>query len=360
MKININNYETYFIDYLEGNLDEKLVDDFIEFLQQNPLLKEELALFDSVSLEPENVDFHKKDKLYKEKYDSEKEFDKTAVARLDGEISAEENTKFENYLSKNPEKEKEIALFNKTKLVADETIVFNKKNKIYKASLGKTVLMWSVRIAAILVLAFVFYFLADRPVDNIIPDNQVAKIEKEIPIKETPTEVKAPDQIPVKKTEKKEIKPAEKDEKSKPEIKKPEPKPKTTKSIRETTKGRMGGDDLALERIPLEVPAELRGITASLQIVQPEANLAVINQNSVEIQNTVYEERLLADVVKEKTGIDKISFSKIKKAGLNLVSNFTKDNFTYETNENGKVTEYIYDSRLFAFTIPAHNEQGGE
>ena len=44
MKINRNNYEAFFIDYLEGNLDEKMVDDFIEFLQQNPDLKEELSV----------------------------------------------------------------------------------------------------------------------------------------------------------------------------------------------------------------------------------------------------------------------------------------------------------------------------
>ena len=43
MKINRNNYEVFFMDYLDGNLDESVVNDFIEFLQKNPDLKEELA-----------------------------------------------------------------------------------------------------------------------------------------------------------------------------------------------------------------------------------------------------------------------------------------------------------------------------
>ena len=69
MKITRENYESFFIDYLDGFLDEKLIDDFIEFLQQNPDLKEELSLFENVSVDAENISFDKKDQLFKEKYD---------------------------------------------------------------------------------------------------------------------------------------------------------------------------------------------------------------------------------------------------------------------------------------------------
>ncbi len=68
------------------------------------------------------------------------------------------------------------------------------------------------------------------------------------------------------------------------------------------------------------------------------------------------DERFLADVVKEKTGLNKLSFNKIAKAGLNLVSSISKDKLTYETNETGKVTEINYDSRLLAFSIPTKGE----
>jgi hypothetical protein len=360
MKINRNNYESYFIDYLEGNLDEKLVNDFIEFLQLNPDLKDELSLFDSASLEPELVAFSKKEKLYKDIFDSELEFNRAAIAQLEGDISKMENTDFEIYLAKHPEKQKEALLFRKTKLIPDKTIVFTPKKILYKREKGKTILLWSIRIAAVLVLAMVFYFLTNQPSEISNQNNQIALSVDENSNKKIIPEVNEAEQVPVKKAEKEEEKPAVDKEKTKPEIKKPVTKPKTTKSLRETTKGRMGGDDLALERIPLEVPAELKGITASLQLSQPVATLATMNPNFTDIQNTFYDERLLADVVKEKAHLDKISFSKIKKAGLNLVSNFTKDNFTYETNENGKVTEYNYDSRLFAFSIPASPDQDGE
>ena len=76
---------------------------------------------------------------------------------------------------------------------------------------------------------------------------------------------------------------------------------------------------------------------------------------SPETLNAYDEERLLADVVKEKTGLNKFRFNTITKAGLKLVSSISGEKFQYETNEKGKVTEYNYDSRLLAFSIPSKN-----
>ncbi|MCG6190724.1 hypothetical protein [Maribellus maritimus] len=362
MKINKNNYESYFVDYLEGNLNEKLVDDFIEFLQQNPELKEELSLFDSVSVVPEKIEFAQKKKLYKEKYDAENAFNQAAIERLEGEISEKEKKNFEKYLSKRPEKKKEEVLFRYTKLQPDESLVFNKKQKLYHYSAGKTVLLWSARIAAVLALAFMVYLLTDQKANNLIPDSQVASLEKNNTKKDADPVTKETKNIetPVEqdKTKEKEQKVKKEIKTTDPVVKKPAPKAKETKSLRETTKGRMGGEDLALHRIPLEVPSEMSRITASVKTTISDVPLATMKLNSIE--TPAYEERLLADVVKEKTGIDKLSLNKIKKAGLNLVSNITKDNLSYETNKNGKITEINYDSRLLAFSIPTHDEDAGE
>ena len=149
MKINRNNYGAYFIDYLDGNLDEKLVDDFLEFLQQNPDLKEELALFQSVSLEPEEINFSKKDLLYKNKFDLEDNFNRASVASLEGDLNSDEKAEFENYLQSHPEKRKDFQLFEKTKVSPDLSIHFDNKNSLYKRSKGRTIIMWSIRIAAV-------------------------------------------------------------------------------------------------------------------------------------------------------------------------------------------------------------------
>ena len=74
-------------------------------------------------------------------------------------------------------------------------------------------------------------------------------------------------------------------------------------------------------------------------------------------RHNISEERFIADVVKEKTGLDNLSLNKITKAGLNLVSSISKDKFNYETNKNGKITEVNFDTRLLAFSIPTKNEE---
>ena len=116
MKITRQNYEAYFIDYLEGNLDEQLVDVFIDFLQQNPDLKEELELFSAVTAVPESLTFNKKKTLYHEKYDLESEFNEAAVARLEGDLSAQEMLDFDAYVLSHPEKQEDIDLFDKTQV----------------------------------------------------------------------------------------------------------------------------------------------------------------------------------------------------------------------------------------------------
>jgi len=355
MEITRENYEPFFIDYLEGNLDKRLVDDFIDFLQKNPDLKEELSLFEPIIIQPEETVFDKKNKLYKHYLDSEQEFNHAAIADLEGDLSKNKKEEFKKYLALHPEKQKDFELFKKTKLNPDESVVFQKKKKLYRYTIGRSILLWSRRIAAILILTLAVFSLVDNNSNNSATKNQVAKVEEESTKKEKTPEIK---NIPVQ--EKKKKVPAEKGKNnSKPEIKKPKPVKKSNTRLRENSKGRMKHEDLALERIPVEVPETLQSLAANFETSAPPVFLATVKPKNTYLI-TIEEERLLADMVREKTNIDKINLNKIAKAGLNLISGFTKENFTYETNENGTITEYIYDSRLLAFTIPARNETEGE
>ncbi|HDR50508.1 MAG TPA: hypothetical protein ENN90_02645 [Mariniphaga anaerophila] len=348
MKITRDNYEVYFLDYLEGELDENLVDDFIDFLRQNPDLKAELEMAGAVKVELENVSFANKEKLYKDKFDLEKEFNYAAVALLEGDLQEKEKAEFENYLSTHPEKQKEAALFEKTRLKADESVVFQKKRKLYRYSTGKTILLWSTRIAAVLVLAFMVYRAADNILtENGLPENQVAVTEmitNTEPAKAPLTPIEPEDDpVPVDKND---DKPA----------KKVNPKAEPAKSLRETTKGRMDHERIAEMRIPVEIPEKLPRCNASFAVQQPEMAMAPMKITLPETPAELYEERLLADVVREKTGIGNLSLAKVAKAGLGLVSTVSGEKFSFETNNNGEITELNYDSRLLAFTIPTKND----
>ncbi|TNF40428.1 MAG: hypothetical protein EP310_08960 [Bacteroidetes bacterium] len=348
MKINRNNYEAFFIDYLEGNLDEKLVDDFIEFLQQNPDLKQELSLFDNVTAEHEEITFNKKELLFKDRYDIESEFNQTAIARLEGDISDSEKADFEKYLSTHPGKNKEAELFNKTKLQPDKSLVFSKKKKLYRYSAGRTVLLWTSRVAAILIVALTVYIFIENRSNDSVPESQVASVENKTEKKDNAPVIK---ELPAKNDKQEDTKTI-KEEPVKPVIKKNEPKPNQTKIIRENSQGRLINDDLALLRKDVEIPDPLKTITASFSVQLPEAELMPVTFALPVYSEPVFEERLLVDVVKEKTGFEGISFNKIAKAGLSLVANLSNEKLNYETNNEGKVTEVSFDSRLLAFSIP--------
>jgi hypothetical protein len=114
-------------------------------------------------------------------------------------------------------------------------------------------------------------------------------------------------------------------------------------------------ENLVMNRVQMEVPAELKSITASFNIQQTKAELGDM-YISVPYGYEIYDdERLLVDVVKEKTGLEKFRFNKITKAGLNLVTNISNDKFIYITDKEGNITEYKYESKLLAFSIPSKN-----
>ena len=51
------NYEAYFIDFIEGRLSECKLSEFEKFLNQNPHLKEELKEYSEMPIVPNDVSF---------------------------------------------------------------------------------------------------------------------------------------------------------------------------------------------------------------------------------------------------------------------------------------------------------------
>lgn len=342
VEINRNNYESWFVDYLEGNLDETVVDRFIEFLQKNPDLKEELKLFESVTAVAEDLTFQPKNKLYKEKYDQENAFNETAVAELEGDLDLDEIASFEKYLKSHPEKQKEKQLFEKTILLADKTILFENKNKLYKKAGRNVFLLWAGRVAAILIIAIAIYTLFIRNSETPIEKNRLAQVEdnsqqknltpeirselSDVPAQEKIQEKNSPDKLI---TEKVKILPLKK-----------------TESLIAENNESVFQEEMAPERIPLEVPKTMNSLTASIELPAPLAEMGVMT--IVYPDYIPDDEHLLTDNLRGK-----VSLQKITRAGLNLVANLSNERFNYETNSEGKVTEFNYESRLLAFSIPA-------
>lgn len=349
MKINKDNYESYFLDYLEGNLDESLVNDFIEFLQKNPDLKQELSLYEPFSLKAPSTTYSAKHNLYKEKLDLEKEFDQAAVAYLEGDLSVEERAAFEKYVDTHPDKKKDLQLFELSILHPDESIEFTRKRSLIRTSRTRKLILWSARIAAILFLATISFLLLNNPTPNPVEPTEVAKLEDKKQQKQE-IEINSGTDLPLdqKKKVKKPV------ESIQPEAKEEEKsKPVEKRSVRESTKGRSSHEGLSDARIPQKVPEKLIALEASIPSQDFQEYLAVMTLHNVAVEDEIF----LADVIKERTGLNKFKLRAVTRAGLGFVSNISNDKFQVETDQRGKITEYKYDSRLLAFSIPSKSSR---
>lgn len=344
MDITRENYESWFVDYLEGKLDVKLVDRFIEFLQENPDLKEELKLFESVTAVPEDLSFKAKNKLYKSKYDQEAGFNEAAIAGMEGDLEAEERTDFEKYLAIHPDRQKELDLFEKTQLIADPNIRFAKKESLYKKPARKIVLLWAGRVAAVLVLALAIFSLFNLKSNLPASENPIAQAKEEtVKIPEARDEIKQNQPVQENTVTQKTL-----DHEATPDIKNKLALSNKNKKLSTPIKEQAQPEVIEIQRIPLEVPESLHAIVASIDLSHPHADLGVMTL--VEPRFLPDDEHLLTDNLREK-----VSLQKITRAGLNLVTSISNERFTYETSKDGKVVEYNYDSRLLAFSIPLNH-----
>ena len=69
MEISRQNYEQYFIDYLDGNLNPEQVEILLSFLEFNPDLKEEFTSIGKIFLVPDETTFSGKANLLKSESD---------------------------------------------------------------------------------------------------------------------------------------------------------------------------------------------------------------------------------------------------------------------------------------------------
>lgn len=163
MKITRDNYESWFLDYLEGHLEEGMAGEFHAFLSLNPDLQEELEEFREVRLHAPEFHFAGKERLFRDHYDLPGEFETAAVARLEGDLTPEEAAAFDHYLGTHPGKKEEAALFELTRLTPDERMVFPARSRLMRQPAVVRLRQWSMRAAAILLTALLIYTLTDSP-----------------------------------------------------------------------------------------------------------------------------------------------------------------------------------------------------
>lgn len=168
MKINRNNYETFFLLYADNELtteEKKYVDDFVT---QHPDLKEELDMLMQTILPIEpSACFPEKESLFRttdtESLVNITNYEEWFVRYADDELSNEEKSATEMFVYKHPECQADFELIQRTRLTPDMNIRFTDKKSLYRHEQKETkpvlISMWFryAVAAAVLVAAGIFW-----------------------------------------------------------------------------------------------------------------------------------------------------------------------------------------------------------
>lgn len=157
-KINISNYEAWFLDYQEGELSDAERKEVEYFLAQHPELKEELDAFENISLNDESaLSFDFKDKL-KRNTITQFNYQSWLVAMMEGDLTKEEILQTEKYLREHPSAKPELEIFKQTRILPDHRIVFEGKNDLKKGQRIIPFRTWTgIAAAAVIALFILFY-----------------------------------------------------------------------------------------------------------------------------------------------------------------------------------------------------------
>lgn len=163
MNINIDNYELFVMDYLEGTLDTMEAQEMSTFLLLHPDIAMEIDDLENakLTLEPElklETDFIaslKKNEIIEVENINEENYAQFFISNLENDINDKDSQNLKTFLKINPNLVSEFHQQQNTKLIPDENITFLHKESLKKKD-RKVFVLWpkTASVAALLLLSF--------------------------------------------------------------------------------------------------------------------------------------------------------------------------------------------------------------
>lgn len=136
MTVNSNNYEEFFLLYVDNELDAELRSEVEDFAAQHPNLQKQLdTLLQTKLSSTEEIVFENKSLLYKQENAeliTPDNYETFFLLYADNELPEELCAAVEAFIAANPEKKKEWILLQYTKLQVDDSIKFPDKQRLYR------------------------------------------------------------------------------------------------------------------------------------------------------------------------------------------------------------------------------------
>lgn len=168
MKINKDNYPSFFIDYIEGTISKSDLDELYAFVYQDPKLIQEFECLELYTIENDmNETFEEKQALKKIDFESDKinenNIELFVIAYFENDLNKSKKTELEHFLNNNKSYIHLFETYKKT-ILEPEIIEFENKEQLKHYVPNKIrPLYYYISAAASIALIFSMYFL--------MPDN---------------------------------------------------------------------------------------------------------------------------------------------------------------------------------------------
>lgn len=183
--INRNNYETYFLLWVDGELSPEEMVAVERFIETNPDLAEELTLLRDAKLLPEEqIVFNYKDQLLKQSTNdiSLDNYESWFLLYVDKELSLADCQKVELFVLQHPSLQASFELLMQTKLASEEW-VFSNKEVLYKKEAQKrpvVYMRWMRYAAAAVVIGLIATVWMIAPTSQLKTPLEINGVEPEV------------------------------------------------------------------------------------------------------------------------------------------------------------------------------------
>ena len=183
MNIDINNYEEYFLLYIDNELSPQERTAVEIFLAGNEEQRKEFKMLKSTISEPEReISLSDKTFLFRKeaKWINEENYEEIFVLYHDEELTGDQRLETERFLHAHPELATEFALLGKVKLEPETDLVFKDKKSLYrKEKEGKVIpiIMWR-SLAAAVFLGFGLWLFVNQGSKHSLQDPLVAHLNQ--------------------------------------------------------------------------------------------------------------------------------------------------------------------------------------
>ncbi len=170
MKIDRSNYEIWFIDWLDGKLNEIQTDQLNIFLSENPDLREELGELSDIRITPPATRFHGKSSIIKSLSDlSDNQFEYLCTASIENELSQEELVELSDITASDPQRKRVLELYRNTILTPPD-IKYSHKGKLLRSTPLQKIIRISfaglTAAASVAILVLTSIYLTDKGIYN--------------------------------------------------------------------------------------------------------------------------------------------------------------------------------------------------